>query len=116
MTESKKIIELAMKCGGTKPTHFHSERVDYLVFDNDQLQAFAAALTAQPAAQEPVAWRTRYKSEAGMIGNYPWTYTERERAIERLNPAYEFEPLYTHPAPSCEADYEIVDGIKGAQP
>jgi len=48
---------------------------------------------------QPVAWRTRYKSEPGMIGHYPWTYTERAKAVACMSDSYEFEPLYTHPAP-----------------
>ena len=28
---------------------------------------------------EPVACRTRYRSEPGMIGHYPWTYSDKQR-------------------------------------
>ena len=34
----------------------------------------------------------RYRSEPGMLGHYPWTYTERIRGI-RLG-QYAYEPLY----------------------
>lgn len=46
----------------------------------------------QAVKAEPVAWRMRYRSEPGMLGHYPWTYTERIRGI-RLG-QYEYEPLY----------------------
>jgi len=28
---------------------------------------------------EPVAFRTRYRSEPGMLGHYPWTYSDKQR-------------------------------------
>jgi hypothetical protein len=73
---------------------------DHLLAVAAAVRAYVAADRAQRQAEpEPVAWRTRYKSEAGMVGNYPWTYTERVRAVERLSPSYEFEPLYTAAPP-----------------
>ena len=50
-------------------------------------------VAAPVALPEPVAWRTRYRSEPGMIGHYPWTYTERRRGAER--PEHEWEQLHT---------------------
>lgn len=44
-------------------------------------------------SEQPVAWRIRYRSEPGMIGHYPWSYTERKRAAER--PECESEQLFT---------------------
>lgn len=43
---------------------------------------------------EPAGFRTRYRSEPGMIGNYPWTYADqRKRRVDR--PEHETEDLYT---------------------
>jgi hypothetical protein len=59
---------------------------------------------------EPVAWRTRYRSEPGMIGHYPWTYTERIRGM-RLD-QYEYEPLFsTPPAPTTEPTAKPITGL-----
>lgn len=45
-------------------------------------------------APEPAGFRTRYRSEPGMIGHYPWTYYEpRRRSVDR--PELETEALYT---------------------
>ena len=32
---------------------------------------------------QTVAWRIKHPSEPGMLGHYPWTYTEREKATRR---------------------------------
>lgn len=49
--------------------------------------------TPLPARMEPVAWRVRYRSEPGMLGHYPWTYTDRKprRPNDATN---EVEPVY----------------------
>lgn len=48
---------------------------------------------AQPLP-EPAGFRTRYRSEPGMIGHYPWTYADQgRRRIER--PSCEYEDLFT---------------------
>jgi hypothetical protein len=44
---------------------------------------------------EPVGFRTRYRSEPGMIGNYPWTYADERRRSKIQRPEYEREDLYT---------------------
>jgi hypothetical protein len=44
---------------------------------------------------EPVGFRTRYRSEPGMIGNYPWTYADESRRSKIQRPEYEREDLYT---------------------
>lgn len=49
----------------------------------------------EKAQAQPVAWRTRYRSEPGMIGNYPWAYVERDPERHGVRPAYEVEALYT---------------------
>lgn len=42
----------------------------------------------------PVGFRTRYRSEPGMIGHYPWTYADhRRRKYDR--PECEYENLFT---------------------
>ena len=50
-----------------------------------------AAIKATPG---PVAFRTRYRSEPGMIGHYPWTYAGIERDKNR-RPQYDYEVLYS---------------------
>lgn len=57
----------------------------------------AAQAPAQPA--EPVAWRSRHRSEIGMIGHYPWFFMERVPTSAMLG-SFEVQPLYAHPAPS----------------
>ena len=53
----------------------------------------SAELPKMPPAS---AWRTRYRSEPGMIGHYPWTYTDSELRTRRVDQQnYEVEPLYT---------------------
>lgn len=43
---------------------------------------------------EPAGFRTRYRSEPGMLGHYPWTYADqRRRRVDR--PGHETEDLYT---------------------
>ena len=43
---------------------------------------------------EPAGFRTRYRSEPGMVGHYPWTYAgHRRRGHDR--PECEYEDLYT---------------------
>lgn len=43
---------------------------------------------------EPAGFRTRYRSEPGMIGHYPWTYADAGR--RRGNrPECEYEDLFT---------------------
>ena len=47
-----------------------------------------------PTLPEPVGFRTRYRSEPGMIGHYPWTYADQSR--RRVNRReHETEDLYT---------------------
>jgi hypothetical protein len=46
------------------------------------------------ALPDPAGFRTRYRSEPGMIGHYPWTYADqRRRRVDR--PEHETEDLYT---------------------
>ncbi len=42
----------------------------------------------------PAGFRTRYRSEPGMIGHYPWTYADEGRR-RQSRPEYETEDLYT---------------------
>lgn len=45
---------------------------------------------------EYVGFRTRYRSEPGMIGYYPWTYADVGRRRPQYDrPAFEYENLYT---------------------
>jgi hypothetical protein len=56
--------------------------------------ASASAAENVPAPQEPVAWRIRHRSEPGMFGHYPWSFTDRIRGGMLAH--YEYEPLYAH--------------------
>ncbi len=62
------------------------------------LEFYAGSPAAPVAEKEPVAWRFRYRSKPGMIGNFPWSYTDGKRGRGAMNAEYEYEPLYTHPA------------------
>lgn len=67
---------------------------------------------AQPLP-EPAGFRTRYRSEPGMIGHYPWTYADQgRRRIER--PSCEYEDLFTadqvRAAVAAERERMIADG------
>ena len=63
---------------------------------NEQTQPAAAGpveLVLGPLP-EPAGFRTRYRSEPGMIGHYPWTYADqRRRKYDR--PECEYEDLFT---------------------
>jgi len=65
---------------------------------------------------KPVAFRTRYRSETGMIGHYPWAYAEPLRR-PRGRHDYETEDLYTaeqlHAAVAAERD-RLCAAIKAA--
>ena len=43
---------------------------------------------------EAAGYRTRYRSEPGMIGHYPWTYADQSRR-RADRPSCEYEDLYT---------------------
>src|SRR5690554_2811810 len=73
---------------------------DTFVFRLPHLVAFAQAIALNgKGLGEPVAWRTRYRSPEGMIGHYPWSYTDRKPRLTDGSP-YEVEHLYTHPQPA----------------
>lgn len=42
---------------------------------------------------EPDDFRTRYRSEPGMIGHYPWTYVDERRRFA-VRPEHEYEFIY----------------------
>lgn len=55
----------------------------------------ARAVAAIPEGMpEPEAWRVRYRSEPGMIGHYPWSYTGRKPRCQ-TDGNNEVEMLYT---------------------
>jgi hypothetical protein len=59
--------------------------------------AQAADKEARPAPAPlpaPAGFRTRYRSEPGMIGRYPWTYADQDRR-RADRPQCEYENLYT---------------------
>ena len=43
---------------------------------------------------EPAGFRTRYRSEPGMIGHYPWTYADQRRR-KHDRPECEYQDLFT---------------------
>ena len=47
-----------------------------------------------PTLPEPAGFRTRYRSEPGMIGRYPWTYADAGRR-KGNRPECEYEDLFT---------------------
>jgi hypothetical protein len=57
-------------------------------------------MTDQPSPDElgplpePAGFRTRYRSEPGMIGHYPWTYADAGRK-KGGRPECEYEDLFT---------------------
>lgn len=60
------------------------------VGSNDVVRPGAEALPMM----EPAGFRTRYRSEPGMIGHYPWTYADQgRRRVDR--PEHETEDLFT---------------------
>lgn len=45
---------------------------------------------------ELAGFRSRYRSEPGMIGHYPWTYADAARRRPKYDrPEHEYEDLYT---------------------
>lgn len=42
----------------------------------------------------PAGFRTRYRSEPGMIGHYPWAYADQRRR-HAARPEHETQDLYT---------------------
>lgn len=57
-------------------------------------QERAAPLEVVSGMTEPEAWRTRYRSEPGMLGHYPWTYSGRKPKLYGAD-NHEVERLYT---------------------
>lgn len=69
----------------------------------------AEVRTLAAGEQQPVAWRVRYRSEPGMIGHYPWTYSGKKRI--GVNPSLEEEPLYLKPElADAEPVFEVGHG------
>jgi len=69
----------------------------------ERMAAIAAIQADRASRADPVAWRIRYRSEPGMIGHYPWSFTDRIRGA-RLDTHYEYEPLYVAPSPQGDAE------------
>ena len=47
-----------------------------------------------PPLPEPEGFRLRYRSEPGMIGHYPWTYSDQRRR-QPVRPEHEIQDLFT---------------------
>lgn len=98
-------------------------RLSFAVFDefgkgaDDRVQdygqrCFEAGKRSAPAVSgEAVAYRTRYRSEPGMIGHYPWSYTERKPRFPNHEKTIEVEPLYAHPTGEVEKDAARLDWL-----
>lgn len=59
-------------------------------------QRSGAPAQADAPLPDPAAVRTRYRSEPGMIGHYPWSYAD-EKARGASRPEFETENLYSEP-------------------
>jgi hypothetical protein len=55
---------------------------------------------------KPVAYRFRHKSEAGMIGFYPWGYVEGSQKQSMARASHDYEDLYTRAQLDAEAAKE----------
>ena len=44
---------------------------------------------------KPAGFRTRYRSDPGMIGHYPWTYEDIGQRRTTDRPSCEYEDFYT---------------------
>jgi hypothetical protein len=64
------------------------------VTDQTTAPAGVVSSTELGAMPEPVGFRTRYRSEPGMIGHYPWTYADHRRR-KHDRPECEYEDLFT---------------------
>lgn len=62
---------------------------------------------------EPVAWRSKYKSEPGMIGQYPWSYVERSLRQPALN-NYDIEALITTTQAEAYAAARVREALEEA--
>jgi len=62
---------------------------------------------------EPVAWRSKYKSEPGMIGQYPWSYVERSLRQPSLN-NYDIEALITTTQAEAYAAAKVREALEKA--
>jgi len=63
---------------------------------------------------EPAGFRTRYRSEPGMIGHYPWTYADAGR--RRGNrPECEYEDLFTAEQMRTAVDAARMAGVHSVQ-
>ncbi|HCP78972.1 MAG: hypothetical protein CML16_03180 [Pusillimonas sp.] len=62
---------------------------------------------------DPVVWRSKYKSEPGMIGNYPWSYVEYSLRQPALN-NYDIEGLITTTQAQAYADERVREALEKA--
>lgn len=62
---------------------------------------------------EPVAWRSRYRSDPGMIGHYPWSYVEHALRQTAGN-HYEIESLVTAAQAEAYAVAKVREALEAA--
>ena len=63
---------------------------------------------------EPAGFRTRYRSELGMIGRYPWTYADAGRR-KGNRPECEYEDLFTAEQMRTAVEAARMAGVRSVQ-
>lgn len=88
---------IAAKCDSGDGTYIHAS------MDN-VVAAILSYLASRREAQEPVAWRYRWKIDGEWVS---WRVSERSQASEHLLPSLEEYPLYlAPPAPAPAGEIE----------
>ena len=67
-----------------------------------------------PTPPEPAGFRTRYRSEPGMIGRYPWTYADAGRR-KGSRPECEYEDLFTAEQMRTAVEAARMAGVRSVQ-
>ena len=67
-----------------------------------------------PTLPEPAGFRTRYRSEPGMIGHYPWTYADAGRR-KGNRPECEYEDLFTAEQMRTAVEAARMAGVRSVQ-
>ena len=63
---------------------------------------------------DPVAWRSKYKSEPGMIGHYPWSHSEHKPKLLKIETHYDVESLITTAQAEAYADRRVREAYREA--
>ena len=67
-----------------------------------------------PTLPEPAGFRTRYRSEPGMIGHYPWAYADAGRR-KGNRPECEYEDLFTAEQMRTAVEAARMAGVRSVQ-